>query len=331
MRRFFFLLLLLLLSGPATAVAPVPEMTALLPDSETRWVPFTLTPGNQIRFTAFVDGQPVSAILDTGASNSILSRAFTDRTGRKVSAQGQVTAIGGMVPLGWVAIRSLAFGGLERTGGGLNVVTLPGNVTGNAGGIELLVGRDLTEKFALDLDYGGRRFRLLRSGRLPFAGTRAPLGIGRAPLAYITELSIAGRRLRPIIVDTGDGSAVTLSRAYGVGGPIEADIAILPKLTIGDREARDVGTWVEASGGFSDAAGIAGRIGMGFLQRYRVLLDPGAGRMILADNPDLELPPRSTSGLQLALTGERFRVLHVMRGSPAEAAGWPGSRPRPRR
>jgi C-terminal processing protease CtpA/Prc len=54
-----------------------------------------------------------------------------------------------------------------------------------------------------------------------------------------------------------------------------------------------------------------------------VLLDPAAGHMLLGATRESDAPTlRSTSGLLLALAGERLRVLHVMRGSPAAAAGW---------
>lgn len=333
---------LLCVAAPAAVGAPPGTGTlALTPDSEARWIPFELTPGNQIRFTASLDDRPLAAVLDTGASQSVLSRAFADRTGMKVATRGHVAAIGGAIPMGWVPVDTIAFGGLRRAGGGLNVVALPTNVTGGDGSIELLVGRDLIDRYALEIDYAGRRFRLLRSGRMPFTGTRAPLRIARAPLAYVTEIAVAGRRLSPIMVDTGDGTSLTLSRdawrtlplspapamttqlAYGVGGSVEADIAKLPRVDIGQRSARNVGVWIERSGGFSETSRSAGRIGMGFLQRYRVLLDPAAGHMILADTPaSAEPPPRSTSGLQLGLVRDRLRVLHVMRGSPAAAAGW---------
>jgi C-terminal processing protease CtpA/Prc len=59
------------------------------------------------------------------------------------------------------------------------------------------------------------------------------------------------------------------------------------------------------------------------LQNYRVLLDPGAGRMVLKPGPDADAPPlRSTSGLLVGLERDRLKVLHVMRGGPAAAVGW---------
>ncbi len=337
MRNLLSLLLLLAVPAAATVLEPAPTLSV---DAETRWVPFTLTPGNQIRFEAQLDGQPVGAILDTGASQSMLTSAYAERSQRKVASRGRITAIGGAVPLGWTPVKSIAFGGLNRLGGGLAVVALPAAVTGGTGAIDMLVGRDLLDRYALDLDYANRRFRLIPSGRLPFTGDRAPLRVGKAPLAYVTELGIAGQRVRPVIVDTGDGSTLTIARgswrtlplaeapvtttqlAYGVGGSVVADIAVLPHVSLGQRRLDDVPVWVDRSGGFSDAARSAGRIGMGLLQRHRVLLDPAAGHMILGEAGKDPAPPRSTSGLQVGLGNGQLRVLHVMRGGPAEAAGW---------
>lgn len=331
--------LLLLAAAPPGAADPIAPAPTLAPDADTRWVSFRLTPGNQIQFDAAVDGRPVVALLDTGASHSLLSAGFASRTDRRIERRGSIAAIGGAVPLGWTGVDSIAFGGLARRGGGLAVVALPAGVSGNAGAIDLLVGRDLLDRFALEIDNAGKRFRLLPSGRLPFAGVQAPLTVGRAPLAYVGELRIAGRVVRRVIVDTGDGTALTLSRAawrtlpltpvpvmttqlaFGVGGQVVADVAILPELRVGQRAVTDVGVWIEPTGGFSDQAQVAGRIGMGLLQRYRVLLDPAAGRMVLGDPSGVAPPPHSTSGLQLGLTRDRLRVLHVMRGGPAEAIG----------
>ena len=53
---------------PQTEPTPTPGYSLLAADAEQRWVPFTLTAGNQIRFAMTLDGQPVTAVLDTGVS-----------------------------------------------------------------------------------------------------------------------------------------------------------------------------------------------------------------------------------------------------------------------
>ncbi|HEU4959552.1 MAG TPA: aspartyl protease family protein [Sphingomonas sp.] len=337
-------LLLLLLAGfaPAPPIAPgaVAPVSRLAPDSARQWVPFTLTPGNQVRFTAMLDGKPVTAILDTGLSTSVLSRDYVRTAGLRVAQKGNATVIGGMVPIGWAATRSLSLGGLTRRGGEIAVADIPALAAGGGQSIDLLVGPDLLKGYALDIDYPAGRFRLLPSGQLPFRGASAPLGISPATNVYLTDGTLGGRRLHPLVVDTGDGSMLTVSHrawqaaepdpppmttatSYGLGGAVVTGLAIVPELRLGDLVARRIEVRVEPPGGFSEAIGVEGRIGTGLMQRYRVLLDPGAGRMVLAPGPDADQPPvRSTSGLLLGFEGDRLRVMHVMRGSPAAAQGW---------
>lgn len=337
------LLLPLLVAAAAPLALPAAQpvgSATLARDAETRWVPFELTPGNQLRFTMTVDGRPATAILDTGVSYSVLSRRFAERAALKVRPGGNATAIGGVVDIGWTPTATIAMGGLTRRGGGLTVATLPAIATGSADAVDLLVGRDLTGGFALDIDYAGRRFRLLPSGRLPFRGFTAPLSISRDRLVYVSEITLGAARLRPMVVDTGDGSSVTVTAggwanarlpgirtttaiSFGLAGAATSTIGIVPTLRLGELTARNVEIRVEPAGGFSDSIEAAGRIGSGFLQNYRVLLDPTAGRMILSPVPHADQPPvRSTSGLLVGVARDRLKVLHVMQGGPAQAAGW---------
>lgn len=339
--RFLWLALSSLLL-PAAVQAPVePRGVSLTADTETRWVAFDLTPGNQIRFAMQVDGKQATAILDTGVSFSVASRTFARAAALPhADAPGRAAAIGGAVPLRWATVDTLALGGLERKGGRLAVVDLAPVSTSSAESVDILLGSDVLSCCALDIDYDARRFRLLPSGRMPFAGESVPLRIGPTTQVFISEISVAGRRITPLIVDTGDGSAVTLSQsawarsgatpartttaiAFGLGGAIETDVAILPQIGFGRRSEANVEVRVEAAGGFSDQTGTAGRIGSGLLQRFRVLLDPRAGHMVVSAGQGAgRMPVRSTSGLLIGHDRGRLRVLHVMRGGPAAAAGW---------
>jgi len=342
MRALAALLLVLTGLAPAPPIAPgaTPPSSTLAPDSARQWVPFTLTPGNQIRFTATLDGQPVTAILDTGVSYSVLSRAFVDRAHVHVTARGSATVIGGAVAIGWATTRTLSLGGLTRRGGEITVADVPALAAGGGDAIDLLVGPDLLAGYALDIDYPDHRFRLLPSGQLPFRGDSAPLRVSPITNIYLTDGTLGGQPLHPLVVDTGDGSMLTLSAAawrraepspppttsaisYGLGGAVVTGLAIVPDIRLGDLDARQIEVRIEPPGGFSEAVGAEGRIGTGLLQRYRVLLDPLAGRLVFTPGPDADRPPpRSTSGLLLGLDQDRLRVVHVMRGSPAAAAGW---------
>jgi predicted aspartyl protease len=336
--------LAVLLSAPLAAAmapglpAPMPDRMVLAPDAEAHWVPFELTPGNQIRFRMTVDGRAATAILDTGFSQSVISRRWAKDAGLRIAEGAVGLGIGGSVAIGQTSGRTLVIGGLTKTGGRLGVLDLPDSATGNSTKIDMVIGGDLLRQYAVDIDFAQRRFRLLPSGRLPFAGQNAPLSIrGRL---YISEMRVGGTRLRPMIVDTGDGGTIAMSAeawgslgaarpattttvSFSVAGAVQSDLAVLSEVAVGDASLRQAETLIEASGGFSARMGASGRIGTGFLQHFRVLLDPGAGRMGMAATADTgRAPLRSTSGLLLGAEQDRLRVLHVMRGSPAATGGW---------
>ncbi len=342
-RRMLRLLLLLPLPvGGAMAPAmpvPPPERVVLAPDAESQWVPFELTPSNQIQFRMTVDGRAVTAILDTGCSASLIARRWATDAGLKVTRGNNWLGTGGLVAVDQTIGRTLAIGGLTRSGGKLGVVDLPTTLTGSAQPLDMVIGSDLLRRYALDIDFANRRFRLIPSGRLPFPGQTAPLEIARDQL-YISEMTVNGTRLRPMIVDTGDGRTIAMSNeawrslaaspdastttlSYSVTGPVVTDLAVLPAIRVGESMMDDVEVMIEPGRGFSAQMGAAGRIGLGYLQRYRVLLDPGAGRMVMAGGDDLNQPRlRSTSGLLFLPASDRLRVVHVMRGSPAAGMGW---------
>lgn len=341
MRRLLLPLLMMLPAAAPDAMvdaAGAPVETVLSDDAEARWVPFELTQANQIRFAMTLDGRAVNAILDTGVSVSVLARASIAARGERIRPAGNADAIGGPVALGWMLTREVTLGGLMRTGGGVSVADIPAAATGGDG-IDLLVGRDLIGGEAIDIDYPRRRFRLIGSGRLPFAGSVAPLALSPDRRVYESAIRLGRRQLSPMVVDTGDGAAVTVAHAgwdeagigvrttsamaFGLAGATVSALAIVPELGVGGLVARQAEVRIEPVGGFSQSIGVAGRIGSGFLQHYRVLLDPAAGRMVLSPGPEADRPPpRSTSGLLFDVMADRLRVLHVMRGGPGEAEGW---------
>lgn len=328
---------MLALLAPAIALVQPQAATVLTPDTEARWVDFQLTPYNQIRFPIELDGHTAWAILDTGLSDTIVTSKFARAAGLAPARRQRAVAIGGGVEVAWATTRSIRFGGLARTGGRVGIADPAGGIRFGA---EVLVGADILGCCALDIDYDARRFRILSSGRMPFTGSTAPLRRRSPNGVYQSEVTVAGVPLRPIIVDTGDGGSLTLSRTawastgtrdaritttlgWGMGGAVVTDTLIVPSFALAGMAPREAEARIEGEGGFSATVGAAGRLGFGILQRYRVLLDPRAGRMILQPGKAVAAGViRSTSGLLVEFTGTALRVVHVMRGSPAAASGW---------
>ncbi|PXA87901.1 hypothetical protein DMC47_31050 [Nostoc sp. 3335mG] len=332
------LILALLLSAPAMVRA----QSVLSSDAEARWVPFTLTAANHLRFAMTIDGVAAQALLDTGLNHSAVSRDFARKAKLTVDREGAASgvALGGAIRVDWAATRRIAFGALSRSGGRVAVIDLPRLLASASGDADVLVGTDLIAPHALDIDFANRRFRLLPSGRMPFTGTRVPMSLQSGSGLYLTQAMLGKTRIWPLLVDTGDGGALSIARsqwraagikgarvtstiAYGAGGVVDAGLTVTDAVSLGGLKTGPIELRIEPDGGFAKQVRVAGRIGTGLLLRYRVLLDPVAGQMLLSPNPTAPPPPaRSTSGLLLGYDRARLRVLHVMTGSPAAKAGW---------
>ena len=319
--------------------------TTLASDSEARWIGFELTAANHIRFAATINGKPAQAILDTGVSDSVVTPEFAAGAGLRGAVRGRADAVGGAVDIAWAALRELQIGGLARRGGRIGIAALPSAATDPGSRTDALIGSDLLACCALEIDYDKRRFRLLPSGRLPFRGASAPLGYDASQRVYVSALRIGSSRVAPLLVDTGDSAELTLTRTTwtsarqpaprgtssgrvnGLGGPVEAEVVTNDAVRLADLALPDVEIWIEGSDGLSARRGMAGRIGSGLLRRLHLLLDPGAGRMVVAPGTGSTRTPRSTSGLVLVAEPGRLVVRYVMRNSPAAGAGWrPGER-----
>jgi len=334
------LLLAMLLLAPAAHAQTVLAADAA---AEARWIPFTLTAANHIRFEMTVDGTPAVALLDTGLNRTAVSKDFARRAKLAADARKptQGVALGGTIAVEWAGTRSVTMGALTRTGGSVMVLELPRLLAAASGKADMLVGSDLIAGHALDIDFAGKRFRLLPGGSRPFEGRHAPLTVQPGTGLYLTEAMLGTRRVRPLLIDSGDGGALTVTRttwraarvrtagvtsttAFGAGGAaVDAGLAITDAVRLGDAPTGPIEVRIEPDGGFARQARVVGRVGNGLLLRYRVLLDPTAGRMILRPNADAPAPPlRSTSGLLMGYDRNRLRVLHVMAGSPAARTGW---------
>ncbi|URW75939.1 aspartyl protease family protein [Sphingomonas donggukensis] len=318
-------------------LSPGPVLSA---DSERQWIAFDYTPGNQLAFRVTVNGRRAIALLDTGVNFSLVSTGFAAAAGLKSSARAEATAIGGAVPISWAAVESIGFGGLSRDGGRIGIADFGRLVSDTPEPVDVLIGADLIADHAIDIDFDKRRFRMLPSGRMPFAGTTVAMRTGQRSGTFLVDLTIDRARLRPVMIDTGDGGFLSLSNeawtaaqlsaarptstvAIGLGGMIESDLATLPAVGLGSLVARNVEARIERPGGYSAQTAIAGRIGSALLRRYRVLIDPRARRMVLAPGAEIDtVPAKSTSGIVASYERGALRVVHVMKNSPAAATGW---------
>lgn len=212
-----------------------------------------------------------------------------------------------------------------------------------------LMGAPLFERFAVEIDYQGRRVVLhaAPSFRPPPGAVRLPLAIegGDAFVDGEVELadgsSLAGR----FAVDTGMRAALSLGSPFvaahdligrtpdtvaepvvGIGGRSVDRLARLASLRLGplafDAPTAQLAT---ARAGMAADSGRAGSIGGELLRRFTVVFDYRAGALYLRPNDGAGDPfEGDMSGAAFRSDGDDLAALvvdWVDPGSPAEAAG----------
>ncbi len=323
-------------AAPLTAGHAAPStQDRFAPDPDNPWIAFARTPFGQIRLMVTLNGVAARAIVDTGLSHTIITPALAARAGVKAlrhEGERRGIAIGGDVPIVWAAAERLTVGGLTRTGGTIGITPAAADARLAT---DMLLGADVLSAAAIEIDFDTARLRLMPSGRRPFAGTS--ITIRRAGERWLTEARVANRRVRPVLIDTGDGGALTLTErawaaaglapaptttiGWGLGGEQTSGLAVA-HVRLGDLPAAEAEIRVDPPSPFWARTGAAGRIGTALLDRYHVLIDAQAGRLVLAPRKRAAAPvPRSTSGLIMASEAGALRIVHVMRGSPAAQSG----------
>lgn len=307
-------------------------------------LPFTLI-DNRIFVPVTVNGRgPYQFIFDTGGQN-ILDVAVARELGLKLESAEDASGAGAATEQAWrtdvdlatigtVAMREqefrvLSFDAIRRA---IGFRRLDG-----------LVGRELFERFVVDIDYA--------ASRLSFAEPsvwRPAADLGQAqPLRLVYDipaLSIVVDGLSGLaVLDTGDRSSFTLFgpfvkrhglrtryakkvqavTGWGIGGPIPAEVTRVDRLEIGGRHIRDVVMRMPLleRGAFATSSA-AGSIGTGVLKRFRVVFDYSRKRMFLAPNNAINAAdPADRSGLWLSQSDAGFKVMSVVPGSPADQSG----------
>lgn len=231
--------------------------TASFADGPTDWLPYAEARATTPTLALRVNGQPVRALVDSGAQYSAVDRSLVQRLGLTNLFDIPMVAygVGGGAQMGRGATLDVTIGagddGLRLDGLRAAILDL-GPLAGEAGlGAGLILGQDVLAELVLELDTQARRLRFA-----PRAGWTAPsaltaLPVRRAGRALETAITVEGATLEAV-VDTGASALLALTRdtAQGVGlldgrerragrsivlgGVIQAETVRVRTLTIGD-------------------------------------------------------------------------------------------------
>jgi Aspartyl protease len=245
-----------------------------------------------------VEGEPVSAIVDTGASDLILSSTFATARGISVRPLGQAPP--GTPTVGFGQAESLGVGGVTLTNVPVDVfddramADMAGDSLPN---VKAVLGISLLSDFQVTLDVPGRALELVGrrcKAELEARRTGPGLPFWQHETHYLYVMAEMNDAEGIYLVNTGmrgaDLTATQLAYAHaGVGTPVVRE-GVAPMVAIESFELGDTRlTGLEAAFGFfeqqatADGFRLDGMIGLGVMGQHRWTIDFETHRLYFAE------------------------------------------------
>jgi predicted aspartyl protease len=271
--------------------------------------PFELRDG-QVVITVTVNGRQLPALLDTGASRTLIEADLAKELGVRSRRVGRTFgASGSGVAYGYIPKISLDLGAgpMQRSMG-----TYPARNSFAAEGVRMLIGMDFLDGTVLSLDFQTMTMDIQRSSSFkapegePLAMTRTQGGLER----YTLPVDLAGAQAN-LLLDTAVSGALHLDSAFvakapalntlpvssrriaGIDGVRENDVIVVPNVKLGSEAFGDV----QASAGSLASlrrwgADLDGLVGVDLLKRFNLVIDFGGRRVWMTPNANRDAPFR---------------------------------------
>ncbi|MBL9119036.1 MAG: aspartyl protease family protein [Phycisphaerae bacterium] len=281
-------------------------------------IPFVLERG-RIMVKARVNGsEPIDLLFDTGANATLLAPSAMER-GVKAEATGvgQNTGLGGAVELATSSNNTIEVAGLRWE----HELLLLHDQASTAG--DGVLGLHMFEGKVVEFDYDRSVLILHDSMPTSLDGfTKVDLGrAGPLPTIPVTFHTGTATVVGSVIIDTGATAALFARRDFaeplglygamekigtgrqtGMGrGSMESDLVLLPTMTIGATDLKDVPIYLETAD-HETTPGEGAVLGMDVLSRFTMLLDMSSNVAYIKPNAAVGTPfPRRSSGPPIAV------------------------------
>lgn len=300
------------------------------------------------------DSQPLWFVLDSGAS----FRFVVDTRRAKalgLNLKGNDTLRGGAGAGAYeVAMTrgvSINLGGLKFTDQ-IGAVIALGSLEAIAGRrLDGLVGRDLFNRYVVEIDYVGHQISLYDPQSYSYAGAGEIIPLTMRGDYFFVSAKIempGGQRLEgQFLVDTGGGLVTAILNApfaqkrnlpaptqraildrslSGLGGEMKLLVSRATSFALGNLVISGPVIYLSKdSGGALASSDFDGVIGGEILRRFKVIFDYARHRLILEPNAHYAEPVEyDMSGIRLRAGGGNFRIFkvyQVLENSPAANAG----------
>ena len=305
------------------------------------WVPFKLA-ANEIYLPVTMNGYQVQALLDSGAGCSVADSSSAPALGVHGLGAFHVGGQGGQASIAYAPGISFTVGimRLPDVTAGVLDLGLPGVTVDPP--LVLILGAEVFNQMAVDIDYERHRLRFVRSADLDMPSGATILPLGSSLGGFSVPVSVEGLPPIPVLLDTGNDGAFQLYPFYwsrrhllegrpsteirggGVGGLLNTRVAIVKSLGIGNLTLKDVGTGFEPSGiDTINRTDLLGNMGEAILSRFHVIVDFPRRRIAFIPTATGLIVPfkHELVGLESTPSTTGLKVFFVMPGSPAEKAG----------
>lgn len=308
----------------------------------TGWIPFEFFAGRQIYIPVTVNGHEATALLDSGSNLSIVDSEFAESIGLRAKGAFATPGAGGVGLTGRIPGVTVQVGNLalsELTVGATDMDSL-GRAIGRP--VPLILGDESFNELVVDIDFANGRLAFIdRDAFTPPRGA-AKIALVPAEGARLAPIVVEGGSPALVALDTGDAGTIDLAPSYvqdrallagrlsvvtdavGIGGSYSSIITTLHSVDIAGVRFTEVPaavpqTWPAAT--HSDR--VQGRLGVGLLKRFHVIIDWSRDALYLAPNPDASAPfTKDRLGISVAPLGRDAPVvvMTVEPHSPAAAA-----------
>ncbi len=306
-------------------------------------LPFELI-GGRIYLPATVNGHNVTAIIDTGAAATVIDLPLAEQW--DLPSLGTVSANGpggSSVPARILRSTTVRIGNAEARVEYAVPLGSMGRLEGRP--LEVVVGTAFFAKHVIEIDYSRRVLRIVAAHQAAPQEVTLPFRLERGLPHVQVELVAAGKTYRlDAMADTG-ASATTLTGRFlrdhqldvpmtaktvtgeGVGGTTQGRYMRADILRVGGVELRQpvLTASDEQSGGDGVESDRDIVLGSSILERFRVVLDYRAERIILIPGDATSRAfEADKSGMRIVAEGPAFKVFRVagvLENSSASAAG----------
>jgi predicted aspartyl protease len=306
-----------------------------VPSEGSGWISFDSIESGHIVIPVALNGQSVRAMIDTGSDHIVIDKAYAEAHHLPLTLWRKVGGFGTQVDLYTTPSVTLDIGAVRTTKAGGVVVSDLRGFADMFVKFDIIIGLPLLGVLEWQIDQDNHRFRMMNSRAIAIREGVA-VRVGPMNSGLVTDVTINGKRVTPTLIDTGSDSDVGLTptvaaqtgfreqtdmAALRIGNVVVSPLGRLTDFQIGNNAVTGAYASVDPTG-WTVTNEYGAVVGMGVLRSYNMTVDMQAGRMALTARTTASPPkPKTTAGVQGDYHDGRWVIAHVMKNSPAEAAG----------